>query len=369
MLGDHPVRLGHGVRSNLEKMGTDYLFSCVSKYFKDSDAVFGNLEVVHSDRGLDTEQLESREFRGSVESITSLKDAGFNVVSFANNHCMEHGIDCFRDTLSVLKENGISAAGIMTDDQSSLPVVITGSGKRIILFAYSMRTENYHREGTVPYALKDEEAIYDQVRSFKISENDVLVVSLHWGEEFMDHPSPRQVRFAHRLVDAGVRIIIGHHPHVLQGIERYKSGVIAYSLGNFVFDMWQRTTRETIIFQADCDGDAVKMKAIPVYINAVFQPEPLQGGAHDRMLGILNRLEQKIKTIYLDRDIDSWTQAEINSIEEQYAISAEKKVLRHRLENYAYFLANLYRYEPRIIVQSMRRFVNRRVEEYTQVTP
>lgn len=369
MLGDHPVRLGHGVRSNIEKNDTDYLFSSVSKYFRGSDVVFGNLEVVHSDRGLNTGRLESREFRASAESIKSLKAAGFNVVSFANNHCMEHGIECFEDTLRVLKRNGIIATGVLTDDQICMPVTITSNGRRIILFSYSMRTENYYREGTVPYALKDEEAIYDQVSSFKLSESDVLVVSLHWGEEFMDHPSPRQVRFAHRLVDAGVRIIIGHHPHVLQGIEKYKEGVIAYSLGNFVFDMWQRPTRETIIFQADCDGDSVKMKAIPVYINAVFQPVPLQGRANDLMLEKLNRLEQKIKTNYLDRDIDSWTEFEINSIEEQYEISARRKVLRHRLENYAYFLVNLYRYEPRIIVQSMRRFVNRRVEEYTQVTP
>jgi poly-gamma-glutamate synthesis protein (capsule biosynthesis protein) len=93
---------------------------------------------------------------------------------------------------------------------------------------------------------------------------DVVIVSFHWGEEKAEYPETSQVRFAHAVVRAGADLIIGHHPHVLQGVERFKQGVIVYSLGHFVFGGNALDTYDTAVFQAEFAGDSVSYSFIPV---------------------------------------------------------------------------------------------------------
>ncbi len=360
MLGDHPVRLGHGVRSCIEKNGTDFLFTKMANCLGGSDIVFGNLEVTHSDQGLNREKIESTEFRGFPESIPVLKKAGFNVVNFANNHSMEHGAEAFWETVSILKRNNILIAGVKSDDGRCIPVEIVKKNNKVVLLSYSLRSENYYRKGDVPYALKEEESILEEVRYF-IRSADILIVSLHWGEEFMDYPSPRQVLFAHKLVDEGARLIIGHHPHVLQGIEKYNGGVIAYSLGNFIFDMWQKETRKTIIMNADCSFREINIGIIPLYTNSYFQPEPLGGYAHEKFMKYFEELNRKIKQEY--KDIDTWDNEKVKEKKRRYDKQARNETLIHRLGNYIYFLMHLYKYKPSIIMQSLHRSFTRRMEE------
>ena len=112
MLGDHPVRIGQGVRSTLEKTATGDLLGDVTRFLRGSTGRFGNLEVVHSDAGLVRERLESYEFRGAPSAIRTLRDAGFTVLSVANNHCMQHGVGAFEESASRLSTCGYHAARV-----------------------------------------------------------------------------------------------------------------------------------------------------------------------------------------------------------------------------------------------------------------
>ena len=190
-------------------------------------------------------------------------------------------------------------------------------------------------------------------------------MSVHWGEEFLDYPSASQVVFAHKLVDAGASLILGHHPHVLQGIERYNGSVIAYSLGNFVFDMWQSPTRMSMVLKVHFVNSKMEFEAIPAYINSSFQPALLEGVERQKCVAKLAALDNKIRRNYLDRSVDGWSADEVQWSETEYTKRAKLMTQRHRLENYTFFLTHLHQYKGSIVRQSLSRFFSRRVEEIT----
>jgi poly-gamma-glutamate synthesis protein (capsule biosynthesis protein) len=115
-----------------------------------------------------------------------------------------------------------------------------------------------------------------------------VVVNLHWGTEKATTPDQEQIEFAHQVIDAGADIIIGHHPHVLQGIERYKSGVIAYSLGNFVFGGNSRDTYRTALFEVKLHNNSAEYRLIPVAIEKWHTHELSGAEGTD----VLNRVEE-----------------------------------------------------------------------------
>ncbi len=123
-----------------------------------------------------------------------------------------------------------------------------------------------------------------------------MVVSLHWGDEFIDRPSPADVQLARAIVDAGADLIIGHHPHVLRGVERHGRGWIVYSLGNFVCDMlWEEELRETAIAECRLSKNGVEqVRLLPVRINDDSQPVPLQGEGAARLEQRLARLSSAL---------------------------------------------------------------------------
>lgn len=363
MLGDHPVTFGHGVKSMIEKYGEESPFTKVSKLLRGGDVVFGNVEAVLSDQGLVRGNLVSEEFRGAPRFGSMLAAAGFNVVGFANNHCMEHGEDAFVDTVQVLRNNGIRVAGLVDSHGLCDPVKMSTNGVEVIVLSYSLCPENYHKGLSVPYAHQQNfDKVLTEIATFR-GRADILLLSLHWGYEYIDYPSPKQVQLAHRLVDeAGVNLIIGHHPHVLQGVERYRDSVIVYSLGNFVFDMWQRPTRDSMAFQAAISKDGrIDYDLVPIWINDKRQPEILMGterekAFHDQM----SKLQRLLAVQCLAHDLSN--QDVIDDLENDYRKLARKREISHRVSSYLYFLRNLHRYKPAIINQSLFRSIQRRFE-------
>lgn len=367
MLGDHPVRFGNGVRSRTDKIGVQSIFSSIQGEFEGCDIVFGNLEVCHSNAGLKVGVLESEEFRGAPSAIPALRRAGFNVLGMANNHAMEHGLEAFWETKNLLEENGIFPAGVDGATSGCIPFRSETATMPTCLLSYSLRPENYFTHGRVPYSLRvdpldAEERILDEVGSAK-KQSRVVVVSLHWGEEFLDYPSASQVIFAHKLVDAGASLILGHHPHVLQGIEKYRGAVIAYSLGNFVFDMWQSPTRSSMLLKATLSESGIDFGVVPAYINSSFQPVRADGADRRRRLAALSALGEKIRHMYLDKGVDSWRAEDIERSELEYQRHARRMTRRHRVENYAFFLTHLHQYKGSVLRQSLSRFLARRAEE------
>ncbi|MFC1846895.1 CapA family protein [Chloroflexota bacterium] len=268
MLGETPLMIGHGVRSKIREKGAIHPFLRVASLLKEGDIVFGNLEAVLSDKGLDRSKLNSVQIRATPESVDGLKYAGINLLSLANNHIFEHGKEAFYETTDLLSKNNISYFGV-NDNKENIqkPLVINTGGVKIACLAFCL----FPGETTCRDAISPEAIVSDISQAKKAA--DIVVVSLHWGDEYIKKPSPVQVKMAHKMVDAGANLILGHHPHVLQGIERYKDGFIAYSLGNFVCDMSHLDTRESMVLRIGVSKTGIdSLEIMPVYINKNYQP-------------------------------------------------------------------------------------------------
>ena len=351
MLGDHPVCFGHGVRAAIRKRGVDHLIADIVPELQRYDLVFGNLECVISEVGGDDGSLEKSEMRADRSSVQLLRKCGFNVISVSNNHMLQHGPESFDETVGLLSSAGIRPVGLR-DGVRSNEVVCRIGDESIILISHSLRAENYARTNA-SYASGSSLEILEQVRSTKAQfRTSLLVVSLHWGEEYMHAPSAEQIEFAHQLVDSGAGLVLGHHPHVLQGIEMYGQGLIAFSLGNFLFDSWQRPTRESMILSCSiADGRVVEYSVIPIEIGSDFVIRKLKGADKARLLA---RIEEFSADVIERKGLAAETP-------ERYRSMAEKAYLRYRLECYWYFITHLWRYDASVLFASLRRAFFRRI--------
>ena len=337
MLGDHPICIGHGVGSSLKNKEPNLLFSNVFDVLKQGDITFGNLESVLSDLDIDKNSINSVSLRGSEKSINEITSAGFNVVSIANNHILEHGEASLKRTNELLHQHGIQGIGVSdTKFDSRKTFVMEIKGIKIGFLAYCLIGDE-----TAYCSVDSSSEIIEDVKNASANV-DVLVVSMHWGNEFIRKPSPQQVELGHAIIDAGANLILGHHPHVLQGVETYNDGVIVYSLGNFVFDMWQRKMRESMIFSCKFSKNGiVDFEIIPAYINDSYQPYLLQGNNKNVLLS-------RITNEFLVHLNGNEYQKEVRDCRKQY-----------RLDLVKHLLLNCYRYKPIYLYQTFEDFIKK----------
>ncbi len=233
--------------------------------FSTADIAIVNLENPVTTRGKKVPKPFN--FRMHPRFLEALKGAGVTAVSIANNHVFDYGKEGLFDTFSYLEKSGIQTIGAGVDmEHARRPLVVRKHGLSVGILAYYGGGEapgaTQRRPGV---ARRDLAVISEDVRALKASDSSLyVVVILHWGVEKAASPEPGQRHFAHALIDAGVDAIIGHHPHVLQGIERYKHGVIAYSLGNFVFGGNSRHTYDTGVFEIVLTSGGPAFSFIPV---------------------------------------------------------------------------------------------------------
>ena len=351
MLGDTPVCFGHGIRSTIERHGLEFLFERSKEYLSNSDVLFGNLETVLSDdRGCSN--LYGMEMKGRSEYAAGLVNIGFNVMSVANNHAMQHGKYAYNNSVAELQKRGINPVGINDGGRSNC-IYIEQNTIKLAFIGYSFRPEKYARD-QVSYAQIEESQLLAHIKELKECSTHV-VVSVHWGEEYMHYPSINQVHFAKHIIDSGASLVLGHHPHVLQGIEEYNHGIIVYSLGNFIFDNWQRRTRETIIFHCTFGDKGIEVYGYkPVYINKFFQPIVLSGKKEKK---IRFRMQK-----YSDTIVQMNSMIDTNEEKTIYKQRASKAYTKHRMKCYLYFILNIYKYSPSVILDSFIRFVKRRLD-------
>lgn len=238
------IMLGRGVAGRVAQYGPNYPFTEVMPLLRDADIAFGNLEAPLTERRSAAEK--DYVFRGSPTAAEGLAWAGFDVLSLANNHALDYGYEGLQDTVAALQEQGIAFVGTGDNEAAAhSPVILTVNGLRVAFLAYvnlpndgvsgfSVRNTAAD-EGRPGVAWGDVDRIMADVAVTR-EQADVVVVSLHTGLEYRESPSDLQRRLARAAVDAGADLVLGHHPHVLQRIERHKGALIAYSLGNFVFD-------------------------------------------------------------------------------------------------------------------------------------
>jgi len=278
------IMLGRGVEYMIDKQGKGdfkFPFFKIANEIKKADLLFGNLEGPISNNGLKVGSIYS--FRFKPEAIEGLVYADFDVLSLANNHMLDYQRIALEDTMDILKENNIEyvGAGFNKEEAFSLKVKQVKDTKIGFLEYTNLGPANWiAREtdsGLAWINQKSMEEIKEYIKEIR-NKVDILVVSLHAGQEYAENPTNFQISFAQDCINSGADLVVGHHPHVVQRIEQYKDGWIAYSLGNFVFDQhFSQETMESIILKVVVDNKKIKrVYSEDIRINEYFQPELIQ---------------------------------------------------------------------------------------------
>jgi len=246
-------------------------FELVAEEFKKADIVFGNLESVISDKGVDLGGVYS--FRADPKAIEGLLHSKFSIVSVANNHSFDWGDEAFLDSIYRLKkENILPVGGGASRNEARKPVFIEKKGTKFSFLAYSEFAETFTNKSFV--APIKEEFLREDINKAKAVGADIVIVSFHWGEEYKENSNEFQKYFGRKAIEFGADLVIGHHPHSIQEIENYKNGVIVYSLGNFVFDQnFSEATRKGLVLKIVVkDSKIQKVSTEIVNFNKKFQP-------------------------------------------------------------------------------------------------
>lgn len=224
------------------------------------------------------------------------------VASLANNHAFDYGTDGMSDTMECLKNEGITPIGAgQSEDEAHQAVVQDINGRKITILNY-MDSNNFAEYGydVMPYANGSNPgySAYDSEDAFKqIQENndsDIIIVYLHFGNEYSNSPNDDQVRIAHELIDYGADVVIGSHPHVTQGIEMYNGKPIFYSLGNFIFDQSNEATHSAYFVQIDLVNDTGTCTVYPIYISN-YLPQFMDSESGDALLNGLTPNTDELK--------------------------------------------------------------------------
>lgn len=250
------------------------LFEGVGRLSTASDIVFCNLEGPVSTRG-SIAFPKPRPVRSYPFCLEQLVKSGVRVVSLANNHVMDYGLDALSDTLDYLRKSSIGFCGAGNNlEEARRPAIADVKGKKLAFLAYAsffdlgaQATDT--KPGLVPIRvdplfgtphlnMEDVEAMREDIRKAR-DEADFVVVSHHWGVSMSETLTVYQKALAHSTVDAGADLVLGTHPHILQGIEVYQGKNIFYSLGNFIFEEYppwfDARTMETVLVQVRISSD------------------------------------------------------------------------------------------------------------------
>jgi len=249
------------------------------EWFKKADITMVNLENPLTNRGIAVEKQFN--FRALPAYAKILKLGGIDIVTIANNHIYDYSDQGLFDTISNLDSIGIKHVGAGRNLLNARsPVIYDIKGIKIGFLAYyglGKHSDSYPAQtnsgGT---ALRSLEYIKEDISALKVSV-DFVIINFHWGIEKEHYPGEDQIVFAHEVIDYGADLIIGHHPHVLQGIELYKNKVIAYSLGNFIFGGNSRKTYQTMVLGAKLNTSSqnvYSIEIIPIQVD-YWQPYKL----------------------------------------------------------------------------------------------
>ncbi len=274
-------------------------FALVAPLLREADLRVANCEVALSHRGM-PQYAKPEVLHSSPEMVAGLVAAGFDVVSLANNHSMDHGPEALLETMGLLEKHGIACCGAGPNDAAAWrPAVLDRRGLRVAFVACA--TESYLGFAAHPakpgIAVIRRDALYGPrgvnpddldrlVEVIRMGRRtaDVVVVCCHWGLSQSHALTISQRAVARAALRAGAHLVLGHHPHVLQGIQRAARQAVCFSLGNFVFDLSPPflgpATRWTMLVLARIGRSGLSHLAFrPVRINDAGRPEPLAPGS------------------------------------------------------------------------------------------
>lgn len=219
-----------------KKNDWEYPFALVKKQIQASDFSFANLE--NPFRGTKKINKGNMVFGADPRSLQGFVSSGIDAVTLANNHIFDQGKEGVKRTIKVLHDASIGFVGAgNTYSDAHTPLIQDVQGTKIAILGYTPFLPSSVKKKNAEPAVSDmkEDEISEDIKKAK-EKADIVVVTIHWGEEYHTKHNAAQEKIAHAAIESGATLVIGHHPHVPQEIEKYKDGYIAYSLGNFVFD-------------------------------------------------------------------------------------------------------------------------------------
>lgn len=287
----------------------NYFFENVKSVFEEDDLTIVNFEGTLTDSTIREDKQFA--FKADKSYAEILTDGFVEAANLANNHSKDYGEQSYNDTMDALDEAGITNFGY---DRVAIKKV---KGIKVGLV------------GT--YVLADGLGVKDSmeknIQDLKDEGAQVIIASFHWGEEKAEYPNDVQVELAHAAIDAGADLVLGHHPHVLQGIEQYKGKNIVYSLGNFCFggNMYP-SDMDTMIFQQTFTLKGGKLQEdnvtniIPCSISSVedynnYQPTPAAG---EKETEILNKITQRSQGLSNENTEESDLENDNSDSDESY---------------------------------------------------
>ncbi len=273
--------------------------------FKNFDVLHNaDLAVVNLENPLtrrDCPREKTFVFKARPEYVRVLQNGGVDIVNLANNHIYDYGAQGLFDTIEFLDEAQIAHMGAGKDLAAARkPVIRTVKNIKIAFLAYyGLRPHSGCHPATndsagtalrfLPYIRRDIRKIRDSV--------DYVIVTFHWGIEKEHYPQDDQIYFAHKTIDYGADAVIGHHPHVLQGVESYKGKIIAYSLGNFIFGGNSRSYETSAVLKlilSQSSSATIMAEIIPVEIK-FWQPHLAKGKHATQILDDLREYSAKFQ--------------------------------------------------------------------------
>lgn len=281
-----------GFDAYAEKYGTDYFLAGVRDIFGEDDLTIVNFEGTLSYQG--TRENKQFAFRGDPNYVNVLTSSSVEAANLANNHSADYGEVSLTDTKLYLDQAGIlncrGRDNVCVTDINGIKVGLVG----INYLNDVMKTE-----------------LEDAIRKAKDMGAELVILSIHWGIEKMTSPTGEQIEAAHRAIDCGADLVIGTHPHVLEGVEKYNGRYILYSLGNFCFggnnapsDMDSMIWRQTFLFDGNGLVDDDHFEIIPCRISSSagfndYRPTPAEGDAAERIKNRLREYSAPLGDVYL----------------------------------------------------------------------
>lgn len=223
--------------------------------------------------------------------------SGMIISANANNHVFDYGVTGMRDSIENLDSYGIAHIGAGENKQEATkPAIIEKDGHKITIFNY-MDSENFqeYSQSVMPiatddspgYSAWDDVESVEQIKQAKENGSDIIIVYMHYGNEYSRSPNDNQKEISHLAIDAGATAVVGSHAHVTQGIEVYNGKPIFYNLGNFMFDQSNPNTHTAYFVEFDVVNDNVTANVYPVYISG-YLPKFMSSSDGESLLSSLS---------------------------------------------------------------------------------
>ena len=274
-----------------------YFFKRVKRFFQRDDLSIVNFEGTLTKRS--TRADKKYAFKGDPSYVNILRKGSIEAVAFANNHCRDFGEGSYVDTADCFKKNGIVYSS------GSKVGIYKAKGKKIGMISVNVL------EG----AGLARQLIQKGMKKLREKKADLFIVSMHAGVEYQVTPSAQQREIARYAIDQGANLVLGHHPHILQGVEKYKGSYIVYSLGNFCFggnsnpsDKDTMIFRQTFVFRKGrLKKKEGRAQIIPCSLSSAsgindYQPTPATGGKRTRIVKKINQMCRPFRLAVRDKD-------------------------------------------------------------------